>query len=214
MVTIIDYGIGNLRSIEKALQRVGAEVLRTDDPDSVRNADRLVLPGVGAFGACIDEIRDRDLEGPIQDAIDAGTPFLGVCVGMQLLFDVGLEKGSHRGLGVLPGRVVHFHEAADGMAEDLVVPHMGWNALDPQREHPLLEGTGDPAYVYFVHSYHAVADEPDDVLATTTYGHPFPAVVQRENVHGVQFHPEKSQAPGLRLLENFATLPLHRVSAA
>jgi glutamine amidotransferase len=213
MVTIIDYGIGNLRSIEKALQRVGATVRRTDDPAAVRDAERLVLPGVGAFGACIDEIRDRDLEAPILEAIEAGTPFLGVCVGMQLLFETGHEKGVHEGLGVLPGRVEHFHAAADGSADHLVVPHMGWNALTPRREHPLLEGTGDPAYVYFVHSYHAVAEAPDDVLATTTYGHDFPAVVQRDNVHGVQFHPEKSQAPGLRLLENFATLPIRRVSA-
>jgi glutamine amidotransferase len=208
MTTIIDYGIGNLRSIEKALLRVGAEVHRTDDPQAVRDAERLVLPGVGAFGACIDEIRNRDLEGPILEAIDDGTPFLGVCVGMQLLFETGHEKGVHEGLGVLPGRVEHFHDAADDTADDLVVPHMGWNALAPTRSHPLLNGLDDPAYVYFVHSYHAVADAPDDVLATTTYGHDFPAVVQRDNVHGVQFHPEKSQSVGLRLLENFATLPV------
>ena len=167
-----------------------------------------MLPGVGAFGACIDEIRNRDLEGPILEAIDDGTPFLGVCVGMQLLFETGHEKGVHEGLGVLPGRVEHFHDAADDTADDLVVPHMGWNALAPTRSHPLLNGLDDPAYVYFVHSYHAVADAPDDVLATTTYGHDFPAVVQRDNVHGVQFHPEKSQSVGLRLLENFATLPV------
>ena len=205
MVTIIDYGIGNLRSIEKAFERVGAEVVRTDDPQAVRDAERLVLPGVGAFGACIDEIRRRDLEGPIHDAIEAGTPFLGVCVGMQLLFDVGLEKGRHRGLGVLPGRVVHFHEAET--ADDLVVPHMGWNAIEPTRAHPFLNGVDEPAYVYFVHSFHAVADEEAHVLATTEYGHDFPSVVQHENVLGVQFHPEKSQSSGLRMLENFATLP-------
>jgi glutamine amidotransferase len=214
MVTVIDYDIGNLRSIEKALHRVGAEVRRTDDPQAVRDAERLVLPGVGAFGACIDEIRRRDLEAPILDAIEAGTPFLGVCVGMQLLFESGHEKGVHEGLGVLPGRVEHFHDAADGEAEDLVVPHMGWNDLQPTRDHPLLDGMDDPAYVYFVHSYHAVAEEPDDVLATTTYGHDVPAVVQRGTVHGVQFHPEKSQAAGLRLLENFATRPRPTISAA
>jgi glutamine amidotransferase len=212
MVTIIDYGIGNLRSIEKALQRVGSDVLRTDDPQAVRDAERLVLPGVGAFGACINEIRRRDLDGPIQDAIEDGTPFLGVCVGMQLLFETGFEKGEHEGLGVLPGRVVHFHEAKDGADADLIVPHMGWNALAPTRSHPLLDGLDDPAYVYFVHSYHAVADAPEDVLATTTYGHDFPAVVQRDNVHGVQFHPEKSQSVGLRLLENFSTLSVRAPS--
>ena len=213
MVTIIDYGIGNLRSIEKAFQRVGVDVLRTDDPDAIRTAERLVLPGVGAFGACIDEIRHRDLEAPIHAAVDAGTPFLGVCVGLQLLFETGHEKGVHEGLGLLPGRVVHFHDASDEWPDDLVVPHMGWNTIEPTRAHPLLDGTGEAAYVYFVHSYHAVADDPDDVLATTSYGHDFPAVVQRENVFGVQFHPEKSQAAGLRLLENFAALSVEPAAA-
>ena len=213
MVTIIDYGIGNLRSIEKAFQRVGADVHRTDDSQAVRDAERLVLPGVGAFGACIDEIRNRDLEAPILEAIDAGTPFLGVCVGMQLLFETGHEKGVHEGLGILPGRVVHFHDAGDGTADDLVVPHMGWNNIQPTRTHPLLSDLQDPAYVYFVHSYHAVADNPDDVLATTVYGHDFPGIVQHENVHGVQFHPEKSQAAGLRILENFVRLQSVNLSA-
>ena len=213
MVTIIDYGIGNLRSIEKAFQRVGTEVLRTDDPQAVRDAERLVLPGVGAFGACIDEIHRRTLESPIQDAVETGTPLLGVCVGMQLLFETGHEKGEHEGLGLLPGRVVHFHDASNGWPEDHVVPHMGWNTIEPTRSHLLLDGTGEAAYVYFVHSYHAVTNDPDDVLATTTYGHAFPAVVQRDNVFGVQFHPEKSQAAGLRLLENFATLSVETTTA-
>ena len=214
MLTIVDYGIGNLRSIEKACQRVGADVLRTDDAQAIREAERLVLPGVGAFGACIGEVRDRDLEAPILDAIDVGTPFLGVCVGMQMLFDESREKGVHEGLGVLPGTVEHFHEADAGTADDLVVPHMGWNAIDPTREHPLLDGLENPAYVYFVHSYHAVAENENDVLATAHYGHDFPAVVHRENVHGVQFHPEKSQAVGLRMLENFATLPRPTIAAS
>lgn len=208
MLTIIDYGIGNLRSIEKAFERVGAQVRRTDDVQAVTNAERLVLPGVGAFGACIREIRERGLEAAILDAVQRGTPLLGVCVGMQLLFDEGREKGVHEGLGLLSGSVQHFEDAADGdEMHDLVVPHMGWNALSFKRSHPLLEGLTDDAYVYFVHSYHAVADDPADVLATTTYGHDVPAMVQRENVFGVQFHPEKSQAAGLQLLRNFASLP-------
>ncbi len=225
MVTIIDYGIGNLRSIEKAFQHVGAEVVRTDDPEAIAAAERLVLPGVGAFGACIDEIRDRDLEQPILDAIGAGVPFLGVCVGMQLLFEVGEEHGEQQGLGVLPGRVVHFNaEAAvtenacvvdDGSAgvvtspapdTALKVPHMGWNTLEPTRSSPLLDGLDAGDYVYFVHSYHAAPSHADDVLATTTYGHAFPAIVQRGNVFGVQFHPEKSQDVGLQLLRNVAML--------
>jgi len=208
MLTIIDYGIGNLRSIEKAFERVNQEVLRTDAPQAIAEAERLVLPGVGAFGACIREIRDRNLEEPILEAVAEGTPLLGVCVGLQLLFDTGHEKGVHEGLGLLSGTVRHFQDAATGEEmDDLVVPHMGWNALSPTRDHPLLDGLGAEAYVYFVHSYHAVPDEHDDVLATSTYGHAFPAVVQRDHVCGVQFHPEKSQAAGLRLLNNFATMP-------
>ena len=213
MVTIIDYGIGNLRSIEKAFERVGTEVLRTDDPERVADADRLVLPGVGAFGACIGEIRARDLEGPILDAINAGTPFLGVCVGMQLLFEEGLEHGVHEGLGVLPGQVVHFHKADDGDADDLKVPHMGWNTLDVTRSTPLTDDLGEEPYVYFVHSYHAVPDRSEDVLATTPYGHDFPSMVHRRNVYGVQFHPEKSQVCGLKILEAFATTPVNVLAA-
>lgn len=205
MVTIIDYGIGNLRSIEKAFETVGATVHRTDDPADVVSAERLVLPGVGAFRACIDEIRDRDLEAPIHESIERGTPFLGVCVGMQLLFETGYEKGEHEGLGVLPGYVAHFRNADAEMPDALSVPHMGWNAIEPTRESPLLDGLGDAPYVYFVHSYHPVAKEKEDVLATTCYGHDFPSVVQHEHVFGVQFHPEKSQAAGLGLLENFSS---------
>lgn len=207
MTTIIDYGIGNLRSIEKAFEQIGTTARRTDDPTAVAEAERLVLPGVGAFGACIDEIRRRDLVAPIHEAIDRGTPLLGVCVGMQLLFETGHEKGVHEGLGVLPGHVAHFREADAGMPADLTVPHMGWNTIEPDpdsRRDALLDDLDDPSYVYFVHSYHAVAEKSDDVLATTTYGHDFPSVVQRDHVAGVQFHPEKSQATGLRILENFS----------
>ena len=214
MTTIIDYGIGNLRSIEKAFQRVGAEVLRTDDAEAIAAAERLVLPGVGAFGACIDEIRRRGLEDAIHAAIDDGTPFLGVCVGMQLLFEVGEERGSHEGLGILPGRVVHFHAKEGSEVEALKVPHMGWNTLRPTRESPLLDGLPDEPYVYFVHSYHAVPETESDVLATANYGHDFPAVVHRNNVFGVQFHPEKSQQAGLQILQNFAHLAPHRVAAS
>ena len=224
MITIIDYGIGNLRSIEKAFEAVGADVLRTDDPSAIADAERVVLPGVGAFGACADEIRRRDLEASIHNAIEAGKPFLGVCVGMQLLFEKSEEMGSHEGLGVLPGRIVRFagrpepvlagEAAALGGVTDedeeapkpLKVPHMGWNTLTPTRDSALLEGLGGAPYVYFVHSYHAAAARTSDVLATTTYGVDFPAVVERNNVFGVQFHPEKSHRTGLRILKNFSTL--------
>lgn len=224
MLTIIDYGIGNLRSIEKAFQAVGVEVLRTDRIADIERAERLVLPGVGAFGACAAEIRRRGLERPILDAVESGKPFLGVCVGMQLLFDEGEEMGRHRGLGILPGRVIKFAgqpaptmvfcegvpdtPEPDVRAEGkpLKVPHMGWNRIVPERTGPLLEGIEPGAYFYFVHSYHALPEDARDVIAHCDYGLPFPAIVGRNNVFGVQFHPEKSQKNGLDILRNFSTI--------
>ena len=221
MLCIIDYGIGNLRSIEKALEAVGADVLRSDRPEDIANADRVVLPGVGAFGACSDELKKRDLIPSVLDAINSGKPFLGVCVGMQLLFDVSEEMGRHQGLGVLPGRIVRFEpsyaapalavgeDQAPSAEEDrpLKIPHMGWNTIHPHHDSPLLVGIDQPAYFYFVHSYHAVADNSNDVLAHTSYGVDFPSIVQRNNVYGVQFHPEKSHDNGLAVIKNFARLP-------
>ncbi|MEM8598514.1 MAG: imidazole glycerol phosphate synthase subunit HisH [Bacteroidota bacterium] len=218
MLLLLDYGIGNIRSLEKAFQAAGHDPVRSADPALVTQAERLVLPGVGAFGACAAEIRRRGLWDPIRAAVDAGTPLLGVCVGMQLLFDASEELApadseGHPGFGFIPGRVVRFPNAAvDGTA--LKVPHMGWNAVRPMRSHPLLEGDdGQPlsgtdadSYFYFVHSYHAQAAAPSDVLGVAHYGADFPAVVQRGHVMGVQFHPEKSQGAGLHLLRRFATL--------
>ncbi len=205
MVTIIDYGIGNLRSLEKAFQAVGVEVLRTDDPERVREATRLVLPGVGAFGACIAEIRRRGLEQAILEAVNRGTPLLGVCAGLQLLFEESEEHGHHRGLGLLPGRVIRFPETTpDG--QRLKIPHMGWNTITRHQVGGLLDGIPEGAFFYFVHSYYAAATCPEDVLASSTYGIPFPAIVGRDRVFGVQFHPEKSQQYGLRILKNFADL--------
>ena len=219
---IIDYGIGNLRSIEKAFEAVGADVVRSDRADDIQRADKIVLPGVGAFGACIGEIRRRGLEQPILEAIEAGKPFLGVCVGMQLLFDVGEELGVHEGLGVLRGRVLRLDaiaprrvvSATPGMDATeppewevrLKIPHMGWNTIEPQEDNPLLKGLSDEAYFYFVHSFAALPEEERDVLASTRYGVEFPAIVHRNNVYGVQFHPEKSQRNGLQVLQNFAEL--------
>lgn len=208
MITIIDYGIGNLRSIEKAFQAVGVDVLRTDDPERIAEASHLVLPGVGAFGACAAEIQQRSLEQPILDYVATGRPFLGVCVGMQLLFDYSEELGNHPGLGILPGRVVHFHNAEDAaQTQSLKVPHMGWNTVQSQRTSPLLHDLGTPPYFYFVHSFHVYPENPADALGLTTYGVSFPAIVQRNNVFGVQFHPEKSQKDGLQILKNFCQLP-------
>lgn len=206
MITIVDYGIGNLRSIEKAFLHIGVRVLRTGRPDDVAQAERLVLPGVGAFRACINEVRYRGLESPILDAVSRGIPFLGVCIGMQMLFDESEEQGPTHGLGILPGRVVRFQNTLNGSQSMMKVPHMGWNTLNMRRASPLLTGLDSSSYCYFVHSYYAEPEREEDVLAATTYGIDFPAIVARDNIYGVQFHPEKSHRTGLRLLKNFAGL--------
>jgi imidazole glycerol-phosphate synthase subunit HisH len=204
MTVIIDYGIGNLRSVQKAFEAVGAEVSRSDDPDIIRSAEKLVLPGVGAFGSCMTALKERKLVEPILDAVDAGTPLLGVCVGMQMLFEESDEKGRHAGLGILEGKVTRF--PTDMSLEDgrpLKVPHMGWNRLEARTDSALLDGITDDAYVYFVHSYHAVPSDVHVTAASAHYGIDFPAVVARNSVCGVQFHPEKSQHAGLTILRNF-----------
>lgn len=204
MTTIIDYGIGNLRSLEKAFEAAGVAVERTDSAARVRDAERLVLPGVGAFGACAAELERRGLADLVAERAEAGVPLLGVCVGMQLLFEASEERGEHAGLGLLPGRVVRFGADLRGEGgRPLKVPHMGWSPLERRAEHPVL-GDGPLPYVYFVHSYHAAPADPADVLATATYGKAVPAVVGRANVVGVQFHPEKSAAGGLAMLRRFA----------
>ena len=195
MIAIIDYGIGNLGSASKAFRHVGAETVLSGDPEVLRRADTLVLPGDGAFGAAMDELRQRNLLPVLQEAVAQGRTLLGICVGMQLLFEHSEEHGSHRGLGLLPGKVRRFKG-------DLPVPHMGWNRLRRRQPHPLLDGLEDGAHVYFVHSYYCEA-KPDVVIATSDYGVDFAAIVGRGNVIGVQFHPEKSQAVGLRMIDNF-----------
>ena len=198
MIAIADYGIGNLGSVQKGFRHAGAETVLTDDPAVLRSADALVLPGDGAFGATMDEIRRRGLDRPLLEAAAAGTPLLGICIGMQILFEESEEHGRHAGLGLLPGRVKRFDDT-------LTVPHMGWNRLRWHQAHPLGEGLPDGAHVYFVHSYYC--DAPADaVLAYSDYGKDFPAIVGRGNVLGVQFHPEKSQAVGLRMVESFVRL--------
>jgi glutamine amidotransferase len=196
VIAIVDYGIGNLGSVLKAFRRYEAEVELTADPAALRRAAALVLPGDGAFGAAMDELRARGLDRLVLEAVSQGTPLLGVCVGMQLLFEESEEHGRHRGLALLPGRVRRFE------VEPLPVPHMGWNQLDRARPDPLLDGLTDGAYVYFVHSYWCDARE-EDVVAWSDYGGRFPAIVARGNVLGLQFHPEKSQDVGLRMIGNF-----------
>jgi glutamine amidotransferase len=198
MIAIADYGIGNLGSVTKGFRRAGAEVLLTGDPEALRRADGLVLPGDGAFAATMAEVERRGLVGVLRDAVEEGKPLLGICIGMQLLFEESEEHGRHAGLSLLPGRVRRF-------TGELPVPHMGWNRLRARRAHPILDGVPDGAHVYFVHSYYC--DAPDDVvIATSDYGHEFAAIVGKGSVLGVQFHPEKSQEVGLRMVAAFVRL--------
>ena len=193
-VVVVDYGIGNLGSALKAFRCLGVPAVLSGAARDLREAAAIVLPGDGAFGAAMDELRVRGLVGPLLEAVSAGTPLLGICVGMQVLFEESEERGRHRGLGLLPGSVRRLPAGRP-------VPHMGWNTLTSRRAHPALAGLGADPYVYFVHSYFCVAD-PDVVIASTEYGIELPAIVARGPVLGLQFHPEKSQAVGMRLLEN------------
>lgn len=195
-IAIIDVGIGNLRSVQKAFEHLGAHAVATSDPEVVRSADAVVLPGVGAFGDGMAGLRARSLDRAVHGVIERGTPFFGICVGLQLLFESSEELGVHQGLGILPGHVIRFPSG-------LTVPHMGWNQVDQQRPHPMLAGVPDHAFAYFAHSYRAVTAETSLVVATTDYGGPFPSALARDNVWAIQFHPEKSQAVGLQILSNF-----------
>jgi glutamine amidotransferase len=201
VIAIIDYGMGNLRSVQKGFEKVGHKAVVTDDPAQVAGAAKVVVPGVGAFEDAIAELRRRGLVEPVLAAIQSGKPFLGICLGLQLLFEVSHENGRHEGLGVLKGEVVRFE-----LPPEYSVPHMGWNQLAIRRRAPVLEGIADGTYFYFVHSYYVVPEDPGVIATETDYGGPFCSMIWRENVYATQFHPEKSQADGLRLLKNFAEL--------
>ena len=196
-VAIIDYGVGNLRSVEKAFHAGGAEAVVTSDERALREAEKLVLPGVGAFRACMEALTARGFDELVRGHVAAGRPLLGVCVGMQMLFDESEEFGTTRGLGLLRGRVRRFPEG-------LHVPQVGWNQVVWRKKHALAEGIEDESFFYFVHSYFCDASDDADVLGSTEYGAAYASVVARGVVCGVQFHPEKSQSAGLRLLRNFA----------
>ncbi len=203
MLAVIDYGAGNLRSVLHALHHLGVgDVHLVRTPDDLNGADKLILPGVGAFGAGMQQLREQGLVEVIRAAVAAGTPYLGICLGMQFLFETSDEMGDHAGLGILPGRVTRFVNRPD-----LKVPHMGWNQVDVQRPSAIFTDLPAPAHAYFVHSYYCVAADPADTTATVTYGDPFCVAVQRDNIYGVQFHPEKSQQTGLRVLQNYLNLP-------
>ncbi len=196
MIAIIDYGMGNLHSVEKALQKVGAQTAIVAEPEGIKEAEALILPGVGAFGKGMENLHQRGFPQVVREWVAAGKPLLGICLGLQLLFEESEEMGIHEGLGLLPGRVMRFQGP-------LKVPHIGWNQIHPVQPSPILEGITDGSYAYFVHSYYAQPADPTVVLATTDYGVEFASVVGKGNVFGLQFHPEKSQAVGLRILRNF-----------
>lgn len=208
-VTVVDTGSGNLRSVTKALAHVGGQPILSADPDVIRRAERLVVPGQGAFGAFVAAMHERGLEDALREVIAAGRPFLGICLGLQVLFDDSEEQGPVAGLGVLPGRVVRFRPRSHAYK----VPHMGWNQVTrpPERADaaadPVLAGIDDGTYFYFVHSYHVAPADESSVVLWCEYETRFAAAVRKDNLFACQFHPEKSHAPGLRLLRNFVTAP-------
>ncbi|MEO1618658.1 MAG: imidazole glycerol phosphate synthase subunit HisH [Planctomycetota bacterium] len=201
MITIVDYQMGNLRSVQKAVQRVGGEAHITSDPKEIAGASQLILPGVGAFGDAMAEINRRDLAAPIRDFIETGRPFLGICLGLQLLFEEGYEHGTHRGLGVLAGEVVKFD-----LPSEFKVPHMGWNTVTQSAPSALLDDASINEHYYFVHSYYVRPADPSVTSLTCHYGIDFCAMISRDQLFATQFHPEKSQAAGLRLLKSFQSL--------
>ena len=201
MINIIDFKMGNLRSVEKAFQHLGFEARVSGDPADIGGASHLVLPGDGAFGKSMQNIREMGFEGPLREFIASGRPFLGICVGFQLLFERSTEMGEHRGLGIFPGKVIKFPPGGK-------IPHMGWNQVHWRRDSALSAGIPDNSFFYFVHSYYAEAGDDGDILGSTDYSIEFTSVAFRETakIFAVQFHPEKSQAAGLSLLKNFAEL--------
>jgi len=199
LITIIDYGMGNLKSVSKAFEKVGEQVIVTNDSKIIREAEALVVPGVGAFGDAMKNLKAMGLIDIIKDKAREGIPLLGICLGMQLLFSDSEEGGTHKGLNLLKGSVVKFRG-------NVKVPHVGWNQIKRVRQHKLVEGIEDCSYFYFVHSYYVKPEIEELVVAVTPYSVDFPAVVCRDNVMGVQFHPEKSSSRGLKILKNFGEM--------
>jgi len=210
MIGILDYGMGNLRSVQKAFEHLGGtRAVVVEKPDDIIGCEKLVLPGVGNFADGMAHLHDHGFTQPIKDFITTGRPLLGICMGMQLLLSSSTEDAEDApvaGLGIVPGKVLRFSEDQGPDQPRLKVPHMGWNRLTPTQKSPLFAGLDDDAYVYFVHGYYCVPDDPAVTAATADYGSPFCAALHVENIWATQFHPEKSQRVGLKILENFAAL--------
>jgi glutamine amidotransferase len=203
MISIIDYDMANLRSVQKGFEHVGVSAQIISRPEQIRKADKIVLPGVGAIADALRTLRDRKLDEPLIEHINSGKPLLGICLGLQMLFDACYEDGEHRALGVIGGKCVRF-EVDEKLG--LKVPHMGWNQLIVKNRSPLLRDLPSDSSVYFVHSYHVVPQDRSVIATTTDYGGEFVSSIWRDNIVATQFHPEKSQAIGLKILENFAAM--------
>ena len=201
MIAIIDYDAGNIKSVEKAMQLLGQEVIITRDRETIMNADKVILPGVGAFGDAMSKLRQYGLDEVIRDVTAKGTPFLGICLGLQLLFERSDETPGVEGLGILKGEILRIPDK-----EGLKIPHMGWNNIKVKEDSRLFKGLPENPYVYFVHSYYLQADDEDIVAATTEYGVKIHAAVEKDNIFACQFHPEKSSTVGLQILKNFVSL--------
>lgn len=208
MIAIIDYGMGNLRSVQKGFEAVGAHAVVTSDSQKILSAESVVLPGVGAFKACMANLEKFNLIGTVKKSIQSGKPFLGICLGLQLLFSQAEEFGSVSGLGILKGKVVGFKDAQPKSDSDasLKIPHMGWNNVEVKSFHPLFDSIPNQSYFYFVHSYYVIPEDKANIAAITNYGVDFVSGVHHENIHAFQFHPEKSQQLGLTILRNFSKL--------
>ena len=202
MIKIVDYGMGNLRSVQKAFEKLGVDAEICTKASELNDAEKMVLPGVGAFRDAMAELERQDMVAPIKAHVDSGRPFLGICLGLQLLFDKSYEDGEYQGLGIVPGKVVRFDEQPN-----LKIPHMGWNQLSHAGQPTLFQDIPDAAFFYFVHSYYVVPDDEAVIASRTDHGSEFVSTIERGNLYATQFHPEKSQEYGLKLLDNFAKLP-------
>lgn len=203
MIAIVDYNMGNLASVKNAFAKLGKDTVVESNPEKFEEYDKLILPGVGAFGDAMEHLRERNMIQAIKDFAASGKPMIGICLGMQLLFESSEEFGTHEGLGLIKGSVTAFDSSK--FSEPLKVPHMGWNRMFT-KEHPLFVGLDDEHYLYFVHTYHVNCTNQEDIIGTTDYGYKFTSAVAHKNVYGIQPHPEKSHENGLHILENFIGL--------